>query len=151
MANYWLMKSEPHVYSISDLKRDKVTAWEGVRNFQARNFMKAMKKGDFVLFYHSSCEDKGVVGIAKVSSEAYPDPSAQNPKSEYFDPRSKSNPEIWMLVDVMWKKTFKKLVSLEDIKSTKSLQGMKLVQRGNRLSVFPVSQEEFETILAMGE
>src|SRR3990167_6710771 len=106
MANYWLMKSEPETYSIADLKKDKKTAWEGVRNFQARNFMQAMKKGDLVLFYHSNCDDKGVVGVGSVASaEAYPDPSAQNSKSPYFDPRCKTKPELWMLVDIAWKQT----------------------------------------------
>ena len=150
MPNYWLVKSEPHVYSLEDLKRDGRTAWEGVRNFQARNFMKEMKKGDLVLFYHSNCEDKGVVGVAKVSAEAYPDTSAQNPKSDYYDPRSKTNPEIWMHVDLAWHKSFRKLVSLETIKAQKSLQKMRLVQRGTRLPVIPVSPAEFETIVSLG-
>lgn len=151
MTQYWLMKSEPHVYSIDDLKRDKKTAWEGVRNFQARNFMKEMKKGDLVLFYHSNCEDKGVAGVGSVSKEAYPDASAQNSKSEYYDPRSKTNPEIWMHVDVAWKQSFKVVVSLDTIKKQKSLQNMRLVQRGNRLSVLPLSKDEFEIIVQLSE
>ena len=150
MTNYWLMKSEPETYSIADLKRDKATAWEGVRNFQARNFMKAMKKGDLVLFYHSNCDDKGVHGVGSVSKEAYPDASAQNSKSPYYDPRAKTNPEIWMHVDLAWKQSFSRFVSLEDIKKHKALQNMRLVQKGNRLSVFPVSKAEFETIVALG-
>lgn len=149
MKQYWLMKSEPEVFSIQNLQKDKVTAWEGVRNFQARNFMKAMKKGDLILFYHSNCDDKGVVGVGTVSREAYPDASAQNSKSEYFDPRAKSNPEIWMNVDISWKTTFKKTVTLEIIKHEKRLQKMRLVQKGNRLSVFPVSEEEFDCIVSL--
>jgi predicted RNA-binding protein with PUA-like domain len=150
MTNYWLMKSEPETYSIADLKKDKATAWEGVRNFQARNFMKAMKKGDLVLFYHSNCDDKGVVGVGTVSKEAYPDASAQNSKSQYYDPRAKTNPEIWMNVELAWKQSFSQLVSLDQIKKHKDLQNMRLVQKGNRLSVFPVSKSEFETIVALG-
>ncbi len=147
---YWLMKSEPSTYSFTDLKKDKTTLWEGVRNFQARNFIKEMQKDDLVLFYHSNSEDKGVVGVAKVIKEAYPDPSAQNPKSKYYDPRTKDKKDLWVVVDIAWHQDLKKLVSLENIKATESLQEMRLVRKGNRLSVLPVTENEFKIILSMG-
>lgn len=150
-TQYWLMKTEPDVYSISDFQRDKTTIWEGVRNFQARNFMKSMKKGDLVLFYHSNCDDKGVVGIGQVHRESFPDPSGTNPKSEYYDERCQKNPELWMTVELKWSKNFRRLVSLEDIKNTVELSEMRLVKKGNRLSVLPVTEKEFSIIAKKGE
>lgn len=147
---YWLMKSEPSTYSFADLKKDKTTVWEGVRNFQARNFIKEMKKDDLVLFYHSNSDDKGVAGLAKVIKEAYPDPSAQNPKSDYYDPRAKTKKDLWVVVDVAWHQDLKQLVSLESIKANEKLQDMRLVRKGNRLSVLPVTENEFKTIVNMG-
>jgi predicted RNA-binding protein with PUA-like domain len=145
------MKSEPDEFSFDQLKKDKTTLWSGVRNYQARNFMmKEMTKGDQILFYHSNTKPPGVAGLATVSKEAVPDPTAFDKKSEYFDEKSdKENPR-WFCVEVKYKKPFKKYVSLDDIKATKSLKDMKVVQRGMRLSIQPVTKKEFEQICSMG-
>jgi predicted RNA-binding protein with PUA-like domain len=148
--NYWLMKSEEDVYSIRHLARDGVTAWEGVRNYEARNIMRdRMKVGDEVLFYRSNADPPGVAGIARVSREAYPDPFAFDARSPYFD--SKSDPEAprWYMVDVEFVEAFPRVVSLEEIKERRELQDMVLVKRP-RLSVQPVSKLEFQTIRSMG-
>ncbi|MBP6218200.1 MAG: EVE domain-containing protein [Oligoflexales bacterium] len=150
MSKYWLVKSEPSTYSFSDLKRDGHTVWEGVRNFQARNFMKEMKLSDLVLFYHSNCDDKGVFGLAKVVREAYPDPSAQNPKSDYYDERSLKNPNFWLVVDLAWAQDFQRSISLAEMKEVVALHDMRLVRKGNRLSVLPVEKAEFDCITKMG-
>ncbi|HLP79249.1 MAG TPA: EVE domain-containing protein, partial [Acidobacteriota bacterium] len=110
---YWLMKSEPSVYSIDDLKKDKKTAWTGVRNFKARNYMKEMKIGDKVLFYHSNSEPKGVAGIAEVCSEARADPTQFDKKSEYYEPKATTQKPYWYLVDVCFKKKFNQVTTLE--------------------------------------
>lgn len=150
---YWLMKSEPDVFSFEDLKKrpKKTEPWNGVRNYQARNFMRdEMSPGDLILFYHSSCEVPGVAGIAKVASSAYPDATQFDSKSEYFDPKAtKENPR-WFLVDVMFEKDLKTYVSLEELKKHQSLQGMRLLQKGNRLSILPVTKDEFELIVKLG-
>jgi predicted RNA-binding protein with PUA-like domain len=151
--NYWLMKSEPDVFSFEDLKKrpNKTEPWNGVRNYQARNFMRNdMKVDDLILFYHSSCDVPGVAGIARVSSASYPDQTQFNPKSEYFDQKAtKENPR-WFLVDVKFESELKRFISLEELKGHKVLAGMKLLQRGNRLSILPVTQEEFEFIRKLG-
>jgi predicted RNA-binding protein with PUA-like domain len=146
------MKSEPYVFGIDDLKKNKTEPWDGVRNYQARNFMRDdMKKGDKVLFYHSSCTPAGVSGIAEVSKESHPDHTCYDKKSKYYDPKStKENPR-WFMVEVKFKKKFKKLVTLEEIKNTKKLESMGLVKKGNRLSIMPVSEKEFETVLKLAE
>ncbi len=152
-TKYWLMKSEPDVFSIEMLeKQKKPEYWDGVRNYQARNFMRdEMKKGDLVLFYHSNCEVPGVAGIAIVSKEAYPDHTQWDKKSKYFDPKaSKENPR-WFMVELTWKETFHKVVSLQEIKEEKTLSKMRLVQKGNRLSVMPVEKEEFDFIKKMSK
>lgn len=150
---YWLMKTEPTVFSFEDLrKRPRSTDhWEGVRNYQARNYMKEMKKGDRVLFYHSNCEVPGVVGIAAISREAYPDFFAWDKTSRYYDPKSTPEKPLWYMVDVTWKKAFHKTVTLKDLKANPRLKGMKVIQKGQRLSVMPVTKEEFEIVAAMGE
>ncbi len=146
--NYWLMKSEPTVYSIDDLKRDKVTFWNGVRNYQARNFMRdQMKKGDLVFFYHSNAEPPGIAGIAEVAKEATPDPTQFDSKSEQFDPKSKKENPIWIGVDLQFIKKFKTLIPLEKLKEVKGLEKMPLLQKGQRLSVQPVSKKEWDLIL----
>jgi predicted RNA-binding protein with PUA-like domain len=147
---YWLMKTEPETFSFAQLKREKTTVWEGVRNFQARNFIRSMKKDDLVLIYHSNCKDKGVVGLGQVTKTAYPDPSAQNPRSLYFDARSATHPDIWSVVDVTWYQDLLRLVSLEEIKNTVELQDMRLVRKGNRLSILPVEEAEFKLIVKKG-
>ena len=146
--NYWLMKSEPDEFSIDDLARAKncTTPWFGVRNYQARNFMaNDMKIGDGVLFYHSSCPEPGIAGIAQVSSKAYPDASQFDPKSPYFDAEAKRESPRWFNVDVEFvKKT--RLVSLAELRSHRELSKMRTLARGNRLSITPVSADEWEFI-----
>ncbi len=145
---YWLMKSEPDVYSIDDLERDGSTGWEGVRNYQARNNMKAMKKGDEVLFYHSRATPPGVAGVARVVKEAYPDPHAFDPKSRYFDPKSSREEPRWFMVDLGFVRRFADVVALPDIKEVSALGDMVLVNN-SRLSVQPVRKKEFDLILGM--
>lgn len=148
--NYWLMKTEPDVFSIDDLKKNKKTSWEGVRNYQARNFMRdQMKLGDQVLIYHSSCKVPAVAGVAKVIKEAHPDPSSWDKKSPYFDPKSSKENPRWFMVDLAFVKKFSQVISLSEIKKEKSLAQMKLVQKGNRLSIMPLTQKEFKKILSM--
>jgi len=147
---YWLMKSEPDEFSIDDLARAprKTTPWFGVRNYQARNFMRDhMTVGDGVLFYHSSCEVPGIAGVAKVASRAYPDASQFDRKSDYFDPKSKHDDPRWMNVDVkLVKKT--RLMPLEEMRSYPELAGMRTLRPGNRLSITPVTDSEWNFILA---
>lgn len=147
------MKSEPDVFSFEDLKKrpKKTEPWNGVRNYQARNFMRdEMSVGDLILFYHSSCEIPGVAGIAKVSSKPYPDSTQFDSKSEYYDPKStKENPR-WFLVDVTFDEDLDHLISLEELKKHKKLEKMRLLQRGNRLSILPVTSEEFHYIKKLG-
>lgn len=151
-TKYWLMKTEPDVFSIDDLKKVNSEPWNGVRNYQARNFMRdEMKIGDLVLFYHSNCEVPGVVGIATVSKEGYPDSSAFDKNSKYFDPKSTKDNPRWILVDVKFKSKFKRTVSLQEIKEDEKLSEMKLVQKGNRLSIMPVTEFEYQHILKMAE
>lgn len=147
--NYWLMKSEPDVFGVAHLEaRPRKTApWDGVRNFQARNFMREMKHGDLVFFYHSSCAEPGVVAIAKVVKSAYPDHTAWNPDSDHFDAKSTPARPLWYMVDVKLVRKLRHPVSLERIKAQPTLAKMRLVQRGNRLSVMPVSAREWKTIL----
>jgi predicted RNA-binding protein with PUA-like domain len=149
---YWLMKTEPAVFSFDDLKKrpHATDHWEGVRNYQARNYMKEMKRGDGVLFYHSNCDVPGVAGIAEVTREAYPDFFSWDPKSRYFDPKSTPENPRWLMVDVTWKKDFKKTVSLKDLKANPKLKSIKVLQKGQRLSVMPVTKEEFEIVSVMG-
>ncbi len=148
--NHWLMKSEPEAFSIDDLKRKKREAWDGVRNYQARNFMRdGMRPGDQVFFYHSNCTVPGIVGIAEVATDAYPDPSQFDPKSKYFDPGSSRDNPRWMLVDVKFVKKFKRTISLDEMKSDPALDGMALLRKGNRLSVMPVEAAHWRHILTL--
>lgn len=144
--NYWLVKSEPSCYSIQDLKRDKVTAWNDVRNYQARNFLRAMKKGDKVLFYHSSCDLVGVVGEVTVKKEAYPDPTQFDKNSEGFDETSTPDNPRWSTVDMSFSRIYNDTVTLAQIKTSPKLQKMALIKPGNRLSVMPVTEGEFTYI-----
>ncbi len=149
---YWLMKSEPTTYSIEDFARDKKTLWECVRNYQARNFMtKEMSVGDQFLFYHSSCEVPGAMGIGKISGAAAPDPTAFDKKSEYFEPKATKEKPIWECVQVQFVKKFGKEVPLSDIRSEPKLKKMALLKPGTRLSIQPVTKEEFELICKLGE
>ncbi len=148
---YWLMKSEPDELSIDDLKQKKVEAWTGVRNYQARNFMRdQMNLGDEILFYHSSCNPIGVAGVAIVASDAYADPTQFEMNSHYFDPKAKIDNPRWILRDVKFKAKFKNFVTLEMIKNEEKLKDMIVVQKGSRLSITPVTREEFEHILKLG-
>lgn len=141
--NYWLMKSEPDSYGIAHLKKDKKTAWTGVRNFQARNYMREMRPGDKVLFYHSSCKVPGVYGIAEVVSLPYPDLSQFDPKSPYYEPRATKDKPWWDLVDVAFVKELKEPVTLTQIRQAPALKSMFILQPGSRLSVTPVTKEQF--------
>jgi predicted RNA-binding protein with PUA-like domain len=148
--HYWLMKTEPDVFSIDDLARVKVEPWTGVRNYQARNFMRdGMQQGDGVLFYHSSCEVPGVAGIAQVASAAYPDPTQFERKSDYFDPKSTREDPRWMMVDVAFKKKLKRTIPLVELKAQAKLEDFALLQRGNRLSVLPVTKAQWDFILTL--
>ncbi|HZO11845.1 MAG TPA: EVE domain-containing protein [Polyangiaceae bacterium] len=152
MAKYWLLKSEPDVYSIADLARDGRTMWDGVRNYQARNLMRDdMRIGDLALFYHSSTEPMGVVGLARVCSESYPDPTQFDRRSAYFDPEAKSDDPRWYLVDVEHVETFQRIVTLADLKREKALKTMMVTQRGARLSVQPVAKGHMQRVLRMAE
>ena len=147
---YWLVKSEPEVFSYDDLAASpkKTTHWDGVRNFTARNNLQAMKKGDRVFFYHSNASPSAVAGIAEVVKEAYPDPTALDAKHDHFDPKSKADAPTWFMVDIKAVEKLARPVSLDEIKKNKSLAGMALVRLG-RLSVSPVTEAEWKTIVAM--
>lgn len=148
--NYWVMKSEPDTFSIDDLKRKKREAWDGVRNYQARNFMRdGMRVGDGVFFYHSNCAEPGIAGIAEVVSDAYPDPSQFDPKSQYFDAGSSRDNPRWMLVDVKFVRKLTRVITLKELQAQPNLTDMALVRKGNRLSVMPVSAAEWRAILAL--
>lgn len=152
MKQYWLMKSEPDAYSIDDLKRDRTEHWDGIRNYQARNFMmKDMKVGDEILFYHSSCKVPGVVGLARVCKEAYPDFTAWNPDSKYYDPKSTPEKPRWFMVDVEFVEKFPEVISLNQLRQMPTLEGMRLLKKGNRLSIMPVNEHEFQTICKIAE
>ena len=152
---YWLMKSEPEEFSFDDLEtRPKQTEpWDGVRNYQARNFMRNdMRPGDRVLLYHSNCKVPGVVGIAEIASEAYPDPTAFDPEDSHYDPKSDPDNPRWFLVDVRFVEHLPRVVSLQEIKQqAEQFEGFPLVRKGNRLSVMPVDQSHYQTILNMAK
>ena len=148
---YWLMKSEPDVYSIDQLKKDKTNWWEGVRNYQARNFMmKDMEVGDLVLFYHSNAEPPGVAGIAKITHKAEPDKQQFDKKSEYYDAKATKEKPIWFCTEVGFVEKFKELVSLQDLRDNDKLQEMLVLAKGSRLSVQPVDKKHFEIVKKMG-
>lgn len=144
------MKSEPDAFSIDDLKKVKVEPWDGIRNYQARNFMRdQMQKGDQVFFYHSNCDEVGIVGVMKVSSKPYPDPTAFDKKNKYFDPKSDPENPRWMLVDVRFVKKLKRTVTLSELKQYSQLDGMQLLKKGNRLSIMPVEKSHWDFILSI--
>lgn len=147
--NYWLLKSEPSVFSIDDLERSpkKTTAWDGIRNYQARNFMRdGMKKGDRAIFYHSSADPAAAVGIVEITKEAYPDPTQFDPNDDHFDPKSDPSDPTWLLVDVKLVRKFERPLTLAELKKAKGLEKMELLRKGSRLSVQPVTAAEWETI-----
>ena len=148
---YWLIKSEPDVFSIHDLAKakKKTTHWEGVRNYQARNFLRAMKKGDLAIFYHSNADPSAVAGIVEVVREAYPDASAWDPRSAYHDPKASPDNPIWSMVDVKLVEIFPRELPLDELRGVKALAGMELLRRGSRLSVHPITPAEFRTIQSL--
>jgi len=150
---FWLVKSEPEVFSFADLKKAKkqTTSWEGVRNYQARNLLRdEMKIGDGVLFYHSSTDPQVIAGTATVAREGYPDPTQFDPKSDYYDADSKEDDPRWFMIDIQMDQEFKKPITREELKTIKGLEGMVLLKKGSRLSVQPVSAKEWEIILKKG-
>jgi predicted RNA-binding protein with PUA-like domain len=150
---HWLVKSEPDTFSFDDLLASpkRTTGWDGVRNYQARNFMRdGMQRGDLVFFYHSSTEPTAIVGVAEVAREAYPDPTALDPKHPHFDPKSDADAPSWMMVDLRAVEPLARPVTLAELKGTKGLERMVLLQKGSRLSVQPVSPEEWKIVYALG-
>ncbi|QLY26634.1 EVE domain-containing protein [Bdellovibrio sp. KM01] len=148
---YWLMKSEPDVYSIDQLKKDSTTWWEGVRNYQARNFMqKDMQVGDMVLFYHSNAEPPGVAGLARISRVAEPDKAQFDKKSEYFDAKATKEKPIWYCTQVEYVQKFSEIVSLQDLRDNPKLSDMLVLAKGSRLSVQPVDKKHFDIVKKMG-
>ena len=146
---YWLVKSEPDTFSFDDLlaKPGRTTHWDGVRNFQARNFMRDdMKRGDLVFFYHSSADPTAIVGIAEVARDGYPDPTALDPKDPHYDPKSKKDAPTWFMVDLRAREPFPKPLTLADLRAVKGLEKMVLLQKGSRLSVQPVTEREWEIV-----
>jgi predicted RNA-binding protein with PUA-like domain len=145
----WLMKTEPDTFSIEDLKRVGVEPWNGVRNYQARNHIRAMAKGDAVLIYHSSCAVPGVAGLGEVAGAPCPDPSQFDPKNEYFDAGSDRGDPRWSLVDVRYRRKLKRVITLDEIKALRGLGDFALTRRGNRLSVLPVTEAQWNAILEL--
>lgn len=147
---YWLMKSEPEAFSVDDLQRVGREPWSGVRNYLARNFMRQMAVGDGVLFYHSNTKVPGVVGVADVSSDAYPDPTQFQKKSDYYDPKATREQPRWQLVDVSFNRKLSRVISLEELRAAgERLGDFELIRRGSRLSVMPVSAANWKTILSL--
>lgn len=147
---YWLMKSEPDAFSIDNLERVGIEPWDGVRNYQARNMLRdQMQVGDGILFYHSNCEVPGIVGIAEVATAGYPDDTAFNPEAKYYDPKSDPENPRWYRVDVKFVRKLTRNISLTELKIRPELAELPLVRKGNRLSVMPVSAQEWQAILAL--
>jgi len=146
---YWLMKTEPDVFSIDDLKKNKTTLWEGVRNYQARNHLTSMKTGDQILLYHSSADVIGVAGLGEISKEAIPDPAQFDKKSEYYEPAATKEKPRWFCPEVRFVEKFKAVVTLEQIKADPALAEMLVIKRGQRLSVQPVEQKDFNHIVKL--
>jgi len=147
--SHWLMKSEPDELSVATLQRVGQARWDGVRNYQARNFLRLMQPDDLFLFYHSSCPRPGVAGIGRIVRAAYPDPSALDPQSPYFDARSTPERNPWSAVDVAFVSAFVEVIELQRLRHTPGLERLPLLQKGSRLSVMPVEAEAWETILAL--
>ena len=148
--NYWLMKSEPNAFSIDDLQQmpQQTEHWDGVRNYQARNMMRdAMQVGDQVFFYHSNCATPGIVGLMEVVRESYPDHTAFDPQSKYFDPKSAPDQPRWFMVDIKYIRHTRRVIPLSELKELAALENMPLVRKGNRLSIMPVGKDEWEHIL----
>ena len=147
---YWLMKSEPDEFSIKDLQKLGEARWDGVRNYQARNLMRdGMKTGSLVFFYHSNCAEPGIVGIARIAREAYPDHTAFDPLNPHFDPKSRLEQPTWYMVDVQFVRKLRRTITLAELKDQLELEGLALVRRGNRLSVMPVTAAQWHFILGL--
>ncbi len=147
---YWLMKSEPHAFSIDDLKKVRRSSWDGVRNYQARNMMRDdMRKGDLAFFYHSNCKEPGIAGIVKICKEGYPDTIEFGRKGKRVKPNKDNDNPTWFMVDVQYQRKLKRAITLRELKSHAALADMALVRRGNRLSVMPVAEQEWEFILGL--
>ncbi len=154
MCAYWLFKSEPSVFSIQDLAKApaRTTCWNGIRNYQARNFLRdSMKKGDLVFFYHSNAEPNAIVGLAEIVKEAYADFTAFDQEHDGYDPKSKKENPVWYMVDIRFKEVFPHPLTLEELKQKPDLRDFRLLQRGNRLSVFPVSDSEAQVLLRLSK
>jgi predicted RNA-binding protein with PUA-like domain len=151
--NHWLMKSEPEAFSIDDLRSapGRRTGWDGVRNYQARNMMRdEMRRGDLVFYYHSNCEEPGIVGIAKVVKEGHPDPSAFDPEDRHFDPKSSADDPTWIQVEIAYQRKLKRTISLAELKRhADKLGDFALLRKGNRLSVMPVDKKAWDYILKL--
>lgn len=148
--NYWLLKSEPESFSITDLARAGTEPWDGIRNYQARNFLRdGMTVGDQVFIYHSSCPQPGIVGLGHVASDAYPDPTQFDPDNHHHDGGSDPDNPRWWLVDIAFDRTLDRVIALNELKERPELDGLALVRRGNRLSVMPVEAEHWEFILSL--
>jgi predicted RNA-binding protein with PUA-like domain len=147
---HWLMKSEPDVFGYDDLVRNKREGWDGIRNYQARNFLREMRVGDLAIFYHSNATPPGAAGVAKIVKGAEPDPKQFDPTSKYFDPASKPDDPRWDWVTVAPKQKFKHYVSLDELRTMPELAECRLLARGNRLSVIPLTADEFDAIVAAG-
>ncbi len=150
--NYWLMKSEPETFGIGHLQNspNKTHCWDGVRNYQARNYMRdVMQVGDKVFFYHSNCKVPGIVGIAEIVSESYPDYTAFDPASKYYDPKTKSTNPRWFMRDIKLVKIFKNVISIKDLRAKADLAQMIILRPGNRLSITPITEQEWQTINKM--
>ncbi|MGE0101410.1 MAG: EVE domain-containing protein [Blastocatellales bacterium] len=150
---YWLMKSEPGSFSIEDLKKSpkKTTCWDGVRNYQARNFMREMRKGDGIFFYHSNADPTGIVGTAEVVKTAYPDHTALDPKDKHYDPKSTPENPIWEMVDIRFVRQFVETITLDELRQITGLESMELLRKGSRLSVQPVSEKEWAIISKLAD
>ncbi|MEM1238266.1 MAG: EVE domain-containing protein [Cyanobacteria bacterium P01_H01_bin.26] len=149
--NYWLMKSEPDVYSIDDLKRDRNEIWDGVRNYQARNFLKTMAVGDMAFFYHSNTKPPGIAGLMKISEAMVVDPTQFDPNNKYYDPKSEPGEPRWHTVTVTYVETFAHYISLDQLKDTFTPDELQVVKRGNRLSVMPVAEAVAQRLLTLAK
>ena len=148
---YWLMKSEPDVFGYSDLVRAKREGWDGIRNYQARIFLRSMRKGDQAIFYHSNATPPGAAGVMKIVKEAEPDPTQFDPKSDYHDPASKRDEPRWLMRDLRFVERFARVVTLDELRACPALKAMVALQKGNRLSVTPVTKAEFDAVVRMGK
>ncbi len=147
--NYWLMKSEPETYSIDDLQKDKKSDWEGVRNYQARNFMRDdMKAGDLALFYHSNAKPSGIAGICRITKTGIPDYTSWDPNSKYYDPKTDPDSPRWIMVEVQFVKKFPEVIPLSDLRNDPSLKEMLILQKGSRLSITPLKKKDFDHIVS---